>query len=335
MKAIVTGGAGFIGSHLVERLLKDGHQVIALDNLSSGRKENLSHLQNKENLSFFKVDVSNLEEIIGYFKGRDWVFHLAALADIVPSIKEPFKYHRSNVDGTISVLEASRLNGIKKFIYAASSSCYGIPQEYPTKETSRICCEYPYAFTKYLGELYTFHWAKVYKLEVISLRLFNVYGPRARTNGAYGAVFGVFLVQKLNGLPLTIVGDGNQKRDFVYVSDVVEAFIKVAESEIKNEIFNVGSSNPQSINKLASLLGGERIYIPKRPAEPDCTWADITKIKNLLGWQPRVSFEEGVKIILEHIEDWKDAPLWTAEKIAEATRDWFKYLSRGNETNSL
>ncbi len=328
MNAIVTGGAGFIGSHLVERLLGDGHRVVVLDNLSTGRAENLNNIAQKSNLSFFKVDISNFESISGYFKGIDWVFHLAALADIVPSIVEPLRYHRSNVDGTIAVLEAARHNKVKKFVYAASSSCYGIAEVCPTPETAQISPQYPYALTKYIGELCALHWAKVYKLPVISLRLFNVYGPKARTCGTYGAVLGVFLAQKLNGAPFTIVGDGSQKRDFVYVLDVAQAFIQAAMSNIEDGIFNVGSGDPQSINKLVSLLGGEKTHIAKRPGEPDCTWADINKIKEMLGWQPRTSFEDGISLVLEDIDYWKGAVVWTPEKVEEATRDWFKYLAR-------
>lgn len=326
-KVLVTGGAGFIGSHLVERLLKDGNEVIVLDNFSIGKLENLARVKDNPQLTIHRVDVANYPEIKQLFEGIELVFHLAALADIVPSIIEPHKYHKSNIDGTIAVLEASRQNGIKKFIYAASSSCYGIPKVYPTPEGADISPQYPYAFTKYIGEQYAFFWSKVYKLPVISLRLFNVYGPRSRTSGTYGAVLGVFLAQKLAGSPFTVVGDGNQKRDFVYVSDVVEAFIQSASLDIKNEIFNIGSGDPQSINKLVSLLGGEKVYIPKRPGEPDCTWADISKIKKMIGWQPRVSFEEGISNVLENINYWKDAPLWTPEKIGEATKEWFEYLS--------
>lgn len=326
-KTIVTGGAGFIGSHLVELLLTEKHEVTVLDNLCTGRLSNLKYAENNPKFSFINADVSDLNSIVEYFKGADWVFHLAALADVVPSIIEPHKYHKSNVDGTIAVLEASRLNKIKKFIYTASSSCYGIPQAYPTSEDALISTQYPYAFTKYIGELYTLSWAKIYKLPVISLRLFNVYGLRSRTSGAYGAVLGVFLAQKLAGKPFTVVGDGTQKRDFIYVTDVAKAFYQAATSKVENEIFNVGSAAPKSVNELASLLGGEKIYIPKRPGEPDVTWADISKIKRLLGWQPEIAFEEGIKEVLKNMDFWKKAPVWTAENIKEATKDWFKYLS--------
>jgi UDP-glucose 4-epimerase len=326
MKTIVTGGAGFIGSHLVERLVQDGHQVIVLDDLSTGRPENLKNTDTS-GFSFIRADISDFNAICGYFKDVDWVFHLAALADIIPSITYPGKYHRSNVDGTMAVLEAARLNGIKRFVYAASSSCYGIPGTYPTPETAAIAPLYPYAFTKYIAEQYCFFWAKVYGLPVLSLRFFNVYGPRSRTAGTYGAVMGVFLAQKLHGLPFTVVGDGTQKRDFIYVSDVVEALIKAASNNIRDEVFNVGTGNPQSINTLVSLLEGDTIHIPKRPGEPDCTWADITRIKSMLGWAPRISFEQGMGLMVQNIGYWKDAPVWTPEKIEEATGDWFRCLS--------
>ena len=327
MKCLVTGGGGFIGSHLVDRLLSDGHNVVVIDNFSTGRPENLIHQKGRINLKLIKGDISDLDAIRQYFQDIEIVFHLAALADIVPSILNPSAYYKSNVEGTFSVVEACRLSKVKKIVYAASSSCYGIPETYPTPETAAIQPQYPYALTKYLGEEIVLHWAKVYKLSAVSLRLFNVYGPRSRTSGAYGAVFGVFLAQKFHRKPLTVVGNGNQKRDFVYVLDVVEAFIKAAYSDVGIEVFNVGSGVPQSINKLASLLGGDKVYIPKRPGEPDCTLADIRKIKHMLNWQPKVLFEEGVEKILNNIDYWKEAPVWTPETIEKATEGWFRYLT--------
>ena len=326
--AIVTGGAGFIGSHLVERLIGEGFNLKVIDNLSTGRQSNLKNVENHPNFSFFKADISDFDDIVGYFKNVDYVFHVAALADIVPSIVEPHKYHKANVDGTIAVLEACRINKVKKIVYTASSSCYGIAKRYPTSENAEILPEYPYAFTKYIGECYALFWSKLYKLPVVSLRLFNVYGPRARTSGTYGAVLGVFLAQKLAGKPFTVIGDGNQKRDFIYVTDIADAFFKAGVSDVANEIFNVASGNPQTVNRLVSLLGGRKVFIPKRPGEPDVTWADISKIKKMLNWQPKVSFEEGIKKIIDNIDYWKEAPVWTPEKIKEATEAWFKYLSK-------
>lgn len=327
MKAIVSGGAGFIGSHLVDRLLADGHTVTLLDNFSTGRPENLTHHRDHPGLHIVCADVVDLEDIWRHFEGVDWVFHLAALADIVPSIQQPLAYHRANVDGTVAMLEAARSARVKRFIYAASSSCYGIADEFPTRETAPVRLMYPYALTKLIGEQCALHWNQVYGLPCVSLRLFNVYGPRARTSGTYGAVFGVFLAQKLANSPLTVVGDGTQTRDFTFVTDVVEAFVVAATSEVRGEVFNVGSGGTYSVNTLVELLGGEAAYIPKRPGEPDCTLADITKIRRVLGWEPKVSFETGVKIMLENIEQWRDAPVWTPDAISTASREWFKYLA--------
>jgi len=327
-KSVVTGGAGFIGSHLTEKLLEQGQKVIVIDNFSTGRRENVSSLKPSRNLEIVEADINNLKLMKECFKGAEYVFHLAALADIVPSIVNPLAYHRANVDGTVSVLEAVRemSPGIKKFLYTASSSCYGIPDEYPTKEDADMRPEYPYALTKYLGEQIAFHWCRIYKIPVISLRLFNVYGPRSRTSGTYGAVFGVFLAQKLAGKPFTVVGNGNQTRDFTFVTDVADSFISAATSDVGGEAFNVGSGNTYSVNRLAKLLNGEVTYIPKRPGEPDCTFADTSRIKKFLGWQPKVGFEAGVKILLDNINYWREAPVWTPEGIKEATQDWFKYL---------
>jgi UDP-glucose 4-epimerase len=324
---LVTGGAGFIGSHLVERLLGDGCRVTVLDNLSTGRLKNLEQVASNPRLSVEEVDISDAHRITPFFRGVDWVFHIAALADIVPSIQHPLVYHRSNVDGTVAVLEAARLGGVKRFLYTASGSCYGIPDIIPTPETAPIQPQYPYALTKWVGEQYALHWAQVYRLPVVSLRLFNVYGPRSRTSGTYGAVFGVFLAQKLHGQPLTIVGDGTQTRDFTFVTDVVDAFVTAARSKVSGEVFNVGSASTYSVNRLAELLGGDVVHIPKRPGEPDATFADIAKIQRALGWRPKVSFERGVQTMIEHIDYWREAPVWNPGSIAQATKEWFEYLS--------
>ena len=323
---IVTGGAGFIGSHLVECLLADGHAVRVLDNLATGRLANLQHLQDNPGLSFHQVDVTEPEQIGTLFTDVDWVFHLAALADIVPSIERPLDYHRANVDGTAAVLEAARAAGVRRFVYAASSSCYGIPDRFPTGENAPPRPRYPYALTKYIGEQYVLHWCQTYQLPSVSLRLFNVYGPRARTSGTYGAVFGVFLAQKFAGKPFTVVGDGTQTRDFTFVTDVARAFAAAAASEESGEIFNVGSDGTYSVNQLTELLGGEVVYVPKRPGEPDCTFAATEKIRTRLGWEPQVSFERGVETMLEHIADWREAPVWEEASVAEATKAWFQYL---------
>ena len=335
MKCLVTGGAGFIGSHLSELLLKKGHEVIALDNLKGGHLKNLASFQDHPLFSFEKVDIRDLPALKACFSGIDWVFHLAGVADIVPSIEQPREYVETNVQGTFNVLECAKEASIKRFIYAASSSCYGIPDVYPTPEEAEIRPQYPYALSKYLGEELVKHWGLVYKLPVMSLRLFNVYGPRARTTGCYGAVFGVFLAQKLHGKPFTVVGDGTQTRDFTYVTDVARAFIAAAESSLTGSIFNVGSGGHYSVNRLVELLQGPITYIPKRPGEPDCTFADTTKIRSLLNWKPEVSLEEGVSRLVSSLHDFKDAPLWNPESIKQATASWFKFLTPNVEAESV
>jgi UDP-glucose 4-epimerase len=327
MKSIVTGGAGFIGSHLCEKLAEEGHDVIAIDNFSVGRKYNLSKIKGK--ITIVNKDIRNLSSINNLFNNADNVFHLAALADIVPSIENPDDYFSTNVSGTYNVLKASINNKVKRFIYSASSSCYGIPNHFPTKETSEIMPQYPYALTKRLGEELVVHFAKIYNLNATSLRLFNVYGPRARTSGNYGAVFGVFLAQKIAKKPFTIVGDGKQTRDFTFVTDITSAMITVAKKKnLIGDILNIGSGTTVSINKIAQLLGGDKKRIPKRPGEPDVTYADITKILRKTRWKPKISIEEGIKVMLNNLNDWKDAPVWTPKKISKETKKWFFYLKK-------
>ena len=325
MKILVTGGAGFIGSNLVDKLVQSGHSVIVLDNLSTGRLSNLDKVKNK--IEILNIDIAK-NILDNYFKNVDQVFHLAGIADIVPSIMNPKSYLDSNLMGTLNVLEASRKAKIKKFIYAASASCYGIPREYPTNEKSKIDNQYPYALTKFMGEQTVIHWAKVYKMPNVSLRFFNVYGPRSRTTGAYGAVFGVFLAQKLANKPLTIVGDGNQTRDFIHVYDLVEAMILIAQKKKNCEIYNLGSGKETSINYIADIISDNKVYIPKRPGEPDRSLADISKINSELNWQPKISIDEGIKMLMKNINEWKEAPVWTPESIEQATKDWFKYLKK-------
>jgi UDP-glucose 4-epimerase len=322
--ALVTGGAGFIGSHLVDALLAENISVRVVDNYSTGRPENLAHVSGI--VEVIEADIAKSGSWQKSFQGADWVFHLGALADIVPSIQRPEDYFLANVNGTFNVLEAAKHAGVKRFVYAASSSCYGIPDSYPTAETAEIRPQYPYALTKRLGEELVMHWAQVYQLPAVALRLFNVYGPRSRTSGTYGAVFGVFLAQKLAGKPFTVVGDGTQTRDFTYVTDVANAFLTAAQSSMRAEIFNVGSGQTISVNRLVELLVGEVTHIPKRPGEPDCTFADISKIRRELKWQPKVNIEKGVKQVLANIDYWKSAPVWTPASIATATEDWFRYL---------
>ncbi len=327
-RILVTGCAGFIGSHLSEALIKKGYKVIGVDNLSNGKLTNIQSFKNNKNFNFLRCDVGDKKKLSNILSRVDIVYHLAALADIVPSIKNPDVYFNSNVNSTFNLIRSCEKKKIKKIIYAASSSCYGIPKKYPTSESCPVLPQYPYALTKRLGEQIIFHFGELYKIPVVSLRLFNVYGPRARTSGTYGAVFGVFLAQKLANKPFTVVGDGKQTRDFTFVEDVVSAFIEMLDDRINNEIFNVGSGQTYSINSLIKLLGKNKIVkIPKRPGEPDCTFADISKILKRTKWKPKISFKDGVNKLLNSIDEFKDAPVWDAKSIEDETKDWFKYLS--------
>ena len=324
--AVVTGGAGFIGSHMVDLLLGEGFRVHVVDNLVGGRLQNLEHHRGSADLRVDTRDIREVKPGDSVFSGARYVVHFAGIGDIVPSIDRRVDYMSANVLGTVCALEAARAAKAAKFVYAASSSCYGLAQELPTTENAPISCEYPYALSKYQGEQAVLHWGRVYRLPVNSIRIFNAYGTRSKTSGAYGAVFGVFLAQKLKGKPLTVVGDGTQRRDFLYVTDVARAFYLAATSPVSGEIFNLGAGKPQTVNRLVELLGGERIGLPKRPGEPECTWADISKIQRVLGWTQKVPFEEGVARMLAVINYWREAPVWDAASIDKATKNWFSFL---------
>ena len=328
MKVIVTGGAGFIGSHLVELLCKKKEikKILILDHLQDGSLKNIKNILKNKKVILKKVDIKNDKKIVRFFKDIKCVFHLAAMSDVVPSITDPKNYLETNIIGTMNILEAMRKNKVNRIIYAASSSCYGIPKKYPTNENEMINPKYPYAFSKNIGEQMIEHWSSVYNINFISLRLFNVYGTRSRTHGAYGAALGVFLKQKLSNNPYTIVGNGKQKRDFINVKDVSEAFIKCLNPKIKNEIINIGSSSPKKINYLVSLISKKKIHIPMRPGEPKITHSSILKAKKILKWKPKINFEDGISELINNINYWKDSPLWNKSNIKKATKNWFKYL---------
>ena len=325
--ALVTGGSGFIGSHLVDLLISNDWRVRIVDNFVSGRLENISQHNNSAALDVLTSDICQIDPNSSFFKGVNVTFHLAGIGDIVPSIDKPLDYVRTNVSGTVNILEASRLNLVKRFVYAASSSCYGIAKT-PTDEGHPTNPKYPYALSKYLGELSSFHWQDVYKLEVNSICIFNAYGLRSKTTGAYGAVLGVFLKQRLEGAPLTIVGDGSQMRDFVHVTDVARAFYLAGTSKFFGHRFNIGGGSPVTIMLLATLIGENFVFLPKRPAEPDITFANIEKAKALLGWSPKKNLIEGVDEMIANIQDWKNAPLWNESSISLATKKWFQHLGK-------
>ena len=298
-RSIITGGAGFIGSNLTDHLVRIGHKVTVIDNFVSGKKTNLSH-HKKKDVKIIKIDISKSKKLYKYFKGADYIFHLAGLAEIIPSIKNPKKYFDNNVIGSLNVVEAAKKAKVKKFIYAASSSCYGTPKSFPTSEKSKIDLKHPYAVTKYMGEELIMKYASIFKMPNISFRFFNVYGPRLNTSGQYSAVIANFLSQMKKKKPLTIVGNGKQTRDFIHVDDLVNAFIKVIKSNLANKIYNLGSGKKTSINTIAKIFGGKRKFIPNRPGEPKNSLANISKAKKEINWKPKITIEEGIKRLIKN-----------------------------------
>ena len=322
---IVTGGAGFIGSHMVDLLVQKKYKVIVIDNLSKGKKKNIyNHIKNKR-VIFIKKDILKFQAKDIKFKNVDFIFHFAGKDAIIPSITNPEKYLDVNLKGTLNVLEQTKKLKYKKFVYAASSSCYGKAKT-PTSENNHISNLHPYALSKYLGEQIALSWSSFYNLPINSVRIFNAYGERIGFNNEYGAMFPILLKQKLSNQPLTIVGNGKQKRDFIYVKDLVRAFYAVANIKQNREVFNVGLGKPVSINKIANLISEKKTYIKKRPGEPSITHANIRKIRLFTNWKPKIHINEGVKIMLKNINLWKNSVLWDKKKIKVATQVWFSKI---------
>ena len=292
-KVIVTGGAGFIGSNLVDKLINNGVEVIILDDLSTGKKENIN-----PKAKFINCDISVVPQslLMSYIEGADIIFHLAALARVQPSIENPLPYNDVNISGTLNILFAAHKAGVSRVVYSASSSAYGETEIFPTPETAPTNPLSPYGLQKYVGEQYCKMFSEVYGLDTVSLRYFNVYGERMSLEGAYCLAMGIFAKQMLDKKPLTITNDGNQRRDFTYVGDVVNANILAATyyDQLSGDVFNIGNGNNFSINEVADLLGGEKTYGEER-IEPFETLADNSKAKLILGWEPKGNLSSWIK----------------------------------------
>ncbi len=297
-KILVTGGAGFIGSHLVDALLQKGHKVLVIDNISTGKRENLN-----EKAEFHELDLADLEKIKPLFKGVDFVFHLAAVPKIMVSIENPVSAHQNNLTNTLNILIAAKEARAKKVIYASSTSVYGDQATLPVREDVKPNPLNPYGVQKYTGELYCKVFSEIFNLPTVCLRYFNVFGPRQSFEGDYACVAGIFLRQKANKKPLTIVGDGTARRDFTYVKDVVRATILAAESNVGGgEVINIASGNNYSVNELAGIIGGATVNTPPRPGEIKESLGDIQKAKELLGWEPEYDMEKGLKEMMKNHE---------------------------------
>lgn len=293
MKIIVTGGAGFIGSHIVDDLVLGGYEVHIVDNMSAGKEENIN-----PKAIMHKVDIRDRDQLMKIFEGARYVFHEAAMPRVQYSIENPTETNDVNVNGLLCVLEACRQNKVKRLIFASSSAIYGEPDVLPTREDMPINPMSPYAVHKYIGEIHLKLYAKIYGLETVCLRYFNVYGPRMNPDGAYPLVIGYFMKLLSQGKLLSITGDGTQTRDFVNVKDVARANLLAMKSDKvgKGEVVNIGGGERFSINYIAELIGGNVEYIAPR-IEPHDTESDISKAKELLNWAPSVSLEEGIKEI--------------------------------------
>jgi UDP-glucose 4-epimerase len=292
----VLGGAGFIGSHLVDTLLADGHEVLVLDNLSEGKLENLERWRGNPKLEFVRGDVRDFDTVRRAVDQRTWVFHLAAMSRIQPSIVDPLLAVHQNMVGTANVLEACRRGGVRRVVYSASSSAYGLANEPPLREDMPTDCLNPYSLSKKVGEELCELYRSLYGLSTVSLRYFNVYGPRHQEEGAYATVIAIFRRQRRHGRPMTVVGDGEQRRDFTFVSDVVRANIMAAMNYETSGTFNIGTGENYSINEIAAIIGGETENIDARPGEARVTLADNTRARLELGWMPLIGLRQGLQI---------------------------------------
>lgn len=295
-KIVVTGGAGFIGSHLSERLIALGYKVRIIDNLSQGCREWVP-----QQAEFFEGDILDKDLLNKVFAGCCGIFHIAAMSKVAPSIDKPEFCTEQNVLGTQNVLTAAYNAKVKKVVYSSSSSCYGNRQA-PQHEDLLPNSLNPYALSKYVGEQYCELWTRLYGLSTISLRYFNVYGARQPKEGAYALVLGIFLNQYKEGKPLTIHGDGSQRRDFIHVRDVVEATIAAYNSEASGMVLNVGSGTNISVKELAGLISKKQLFGPRRRGDAEVTLADISRVQRILNWQPKVTMEQGIKELINEID---------------------------------
>jgi nucleoside-diphosphate-sugar epimerase len=304
MKILVTGGAGFIGSNLVDVLLKQGHDVLIIDDLSTGKQSNLNPLALHYKVALHEALVEDLVEIL---TNVEVVYHTAALARVQPSIQDPVRYNEANVTSIVKLLTACVSAGVRRIVYSASSSAYGNATIFPTPETHFTDSLSPYGLQKYIGELYCKMYSKVYGIDTVCLRYFNIYGPRMNFEGAYKTVIGVFAEQTKNGIPMTITNDGNQRRDFTYVKDVVSANILAGNSKetFVGDVFNIGNGGNVSINEVADMIGDEKVYGEIR-LEPFETLADNNKAKAVLGWEPKGNLHRFIKEELWELDQLKN-----------------------------
>lgn len=326
IKSIVTGAAGFLGSHLVDQLMKADHEVVAIDNEINGSWSNLE--QWFENPRFKKVhkDILEIQNDDENFRDCDYVFHLAGLECPVTSLNKPEIFFSTNIHGTVKILQASKQSDLKKFVYAGSSSVYGDAST-PTLETDGTSPMTPSCLTKSQAEDIAFHWGEVFDFPVVSLRIFNAYGPRDKTKLYPGSAFSIWMKQKCNEQALTVVGDGTHARDFIYCTDVANAFYIAALEGKADEVYNIGSGKAISLNEFTDRIKGKKLFLKNKEDEPTKTWADISKFQFDCNWQPRIPLESGVEFSLDVLNDWKDDISWNEENLNQFFQAWFEVYS--------
>ncbi|MBN1850749.1 MAG: NAD-dependent epimerase/dehydratase family protein [Deltaproteobacteria bacterium] len=315
-KAVITGGTGFIGTHLSEILIHNSFEVRSLTSNQKIKKDLA--------VTYWKGDIRDLDFMRNACKDADVIFHCAAKGNMTESFTKPFLYHDVNVNGTATVLEAARLESVKKVIFLSSAMCYGIPDEVPTSESAPISPTNPYATSKVMAERLLLDWGKYYRIPVVSLRLSLVYGPlMSKTNGT---IFSILFPQRLHNLPLTVCNDGNQRRDFVHVQDVCRAALAAFESHADQQVFNIGGGVAHTVNELIRLIGGSNILRVHDPrAVPDHLELDITRAKNILRWSPEIDLNQGVQELLDDIRYWSNETPLTPLDLENRMNDWTDY----------
>jgi UDP-glucose 4-epimerase len=318
-RILVTGGAGFIGSHLVDRLLNEGHEVKVIDDLSYGSMENVAQHKGNKNFHFIQGDIRKLDDVKKAVKDVDAVFHEAGLVGIILSVQNPSLTNEVNVTGTLNLLKASSDLGVKRFVFASSAAVYGNPSKPKKKENMPLDpTDSPYATSKLAAENYVTAFNKLYGLETVSLRYFNIYGPRQRVDipTAYGSVILLFLNRLLNNMPLIIFGDGEQTRDFVYIQDVIQANMLALHSKnAAGQVFNIGTGKETSINTVAKIMKEKLkktqikdVHAAPRPPDIRRGFADIQKAKKLLDYNPQFTIKSGISDLIKHHTKWQKEP---------------------------
>lgn len=325
-RSLVTGAAGFLGSHLVDQLIKEGHDVIGIDNEINGSWKNLEQWANNPRFKKVHMDILNIQSDDNNFKNLDYVFHLAALECPITSLEKPEIFFTTNIHGTVKVLQASKQSNLQKFVYASSAAIYGDAST-PTLETDSINPMTPSCLTKSQAEDIVFHWGDLFNIPTNSLRIFTAFGPRDFSKLYPGSAVGIWLKQKLKGKPLTVIGNGDHARDFVYCTDVANAFYIAALEGKDSEVYNIGSGQATTLNEFTDLLKAKKSYIKDKIDEPQKTWGDISKFQFGCNWQPRIPLTSGVEFSLDVLSDWKDAPDWDEESLNNFFKAWFEVYS--------